>query len=1012
MKHQLRKVLAVGILAFWSGLSTLSMADDTTDAIRQAVNNCNTALTGAEQENIDATAEANKLEALLNKPAAPAAASGNVPGALVSTASLELIQTKEMLKFSASLQQQAREKLTSVETSPDSETARDRLKEAQDMMVMARKLTRRANAILRPASQPWFSGAKSAAIQLSGEGAALAQLRRAASVGQSAQGRVAFYEVSRDAPSYNENSMALTVPDGRTIDVRTLAAAFRSTVGPRVPLFRPVPAPDGTMQAVSLNPQAVEVLRNPQKRAELERVGGVELKVTLDLLEFLELPDFRKPGPALVIDQPVLLSLRALASAARPYAVNWGSLPEYLRFPGGLKRVVGFVLDPARQDIFLVGVSARLPGQRLDIDAIIIALRSVWMEGLTPSVSLDPLPEAPGGAQYSRIVGVPDTSIFARIMLDADYEMKRIMTGKRKINVPSYRNLLQLITALGDASESDRFWFFPVPLGAGDLQVSSTARTVLFNSGLTVLTESERLTAQGFEGTGKEGNQASRAAKLFTAALDTLEQSEEVSPKGIFSELHGLVDVVTLCEVWRKAGIDSPVLQDLSKLPVRRLEDTEAVPKYYPGVTVRATANGKDYQISGGVQARVRPTQRSLDRFRDRSTMALESAVDRFPRDGTITQPLAFRITLPKAGSANSQLERIMATGEAALAAGDYDKARTEFSEVTRKEPFNVGAWAYLGQAQSQLGQHQAAAVSIARARALEPMDEELRILALDIELCANPRLDLSSRDPSIRRTLGEDYVSRAIAALSAGRRTAATQLGDKAIVLNDENADAYYVRALSLGTSDGAMNDLGRAIERYRRRVRNSVANSDRLALARAIGRLAYLRAGNVDVTAAILDAGKANSALAALQRIVEDLSEARLLAPSDPLILTIEINTRVARALIYKAHGPDDPNTDALRDLADRLVDRYPDFPLGHHTRSLAYQVSGRSSEALAELTITIQQDPTFGHAYLERAQIYIGLGLCERARADAVQARKLKESGIEDIEWQIANCAKARS
>ena len=54
-------------------------------------------------------------------------------------------------------------------------------------------------------------------------------------------------------------------------------------------------------------------------------------------------------------------------------------------------RLVGDNLTSLKPgDMVLVGVPASLATRRIDIDALIVGLRSAWLEGQVPSVSLDP----------------------------------------------------------------------------------------------------------------------------------------------------------------------------------------------------------------------------------------------------------------------------------------------------------------------------------------------------------------------------------------------------------------------------------------------------------------------------------------------------------------------------------------------------------------------------------------------------------------------------------------------
>ena len=964
-------------------------------ALQNGVEGCTSGLGDSEKETKDADAEADAIRAALEKPAPPS--SDPIAEATVAAAKQEAQQAKELLGAAASLQQQARAKLATVAAASNPAEAQVRLREAQDMVALSRSMTRRARAITAP-ERGAAGGAGPAPLRLAGEGTAMRQLLQGNRIGQVPDGTSALRD-SKDVVDWNESTGVATVRGGYQVGTRSLTASFRSVTGSSAPLFqRAEPPAPGAPQTWRLSPQAEAALRDPRKRAELENVGGVELRVTLDLLEFHELAEFRKPGPALIVEQPVLVSLAALAAAARPFAARWDALPEAVRYPGAIERIVGFVLAPGGGDVLLAGVPARRPENRLELDDLVVGLRAVWQGGEVPGVSLDPSPDAPGGAQYPRVIGVPESSRFARVMLDADYAMKRIISGAQPIGVPGYTSLLRLrAAAAGGQAMRDRFWFFPVPLRAGDLQVSQGARTVLFNAGVQVLTEGQRLAAQGFTGTGAADPTASRAAELFTAALDELERSGEGGPPGVFAALHGLVDIVTLCTVWRGAGVDAAPLRALAALPVRKREGAQAVPKFYPGVTTSLETNGRVLTLSGGVHAKVRATQRSLERLRDRTLRSLEAAADAFPRDGRFAHAVALRMTIPRAGAGGRADERALGTAEAALAVGDYAQAREVFRRLAAQDPLNADLWARLALAQSQLGEHGAARASMARARALEPVDEDLRVLALEVTLRADPKAALASTDRAARRSLAEDYVMRAAAAMGAGDDAAAGRLAGTAAALDDANPDAFFVRAVSLPESARAIPDLQRAVERYRVRYKAAGADADALRLSHALGLLVGLQAQQA------VQAADGGATLEKLLRQLEDVRANQLL---DPGLHAAEVQTRIALEVWLRSRGRTG-NTDFMLEQANRLAERHPGYPMAYYYAALAYRIVGRSGDAIGALTGALKRDPTFARAYAERAELYADLGLCSRARADAAEARRWKVRDLAEMDQRLAKC-----
>jgi tetratricopeptide (TPR) repeat protein len=1001
--------LAAAFALLLAATAPAAPSEDTTrKAIGAAIETCTDDVLGLSTDAAEAQVATVKkrLEERKNQrapavpPAAPAPADPSPAAVVQAEAEIQWVKT---------LRAQAAQALQAARAAPDASVARVHLKDAQDKLQSARTMIARATERvgIEPAA-PGGGTPIAPRLDLHIENSAFRQLLRSAEAGQRAEGRAAVGE-SADARDYDAGAESLVVPGGRSIDVRTLRGAFRQVTGTAAPLFERVPEPGGGAPVYRLTAPAREALAAPATRAQLENVGGVELQVTLDLLGYLGLPDFRKRGPATFVESPVLVSLAELATRLQAHAGAWGELPEALRYPGGIERVHGFVLDAQRRDVVLVGARARGLETRLDVDLLIVALQSVWQEGLTPGVSLDALPENPGGPQYSRVIGVPPTSRFARVMLDADYAMKRVMMDDLRVTVPGFRSYAQVMAAQPSALPRERFWFYPAALGAGDVHVSATARTILFDTGVRLLTESQRVVAGGYVGTGDADQHALRAAESFTAAYDAIERAAAVEPRGIFVALHGLVDLVTTAKIWREMGLDYPALKVLAGLPVRRLQGAEAVPAYYPGVTrvYARTAIGQ-YTITGGVLARARASRRSLDRYRDVTTATLERAVDQFPRGQGFAQPLAFRFSLPRGGAdVRSDAEHLVIAGQAALVQGRYDDARSRLAAATAADPFDADAWAYLGQAQAMLNRHRDAAASVARALELEPTDTMLRLIALDVALRADSRLDLRAYDENVRRLLGEDYAAQAQAALGRSQIAEARRLADRALALSSDNADASAVRALTwpdLASADAAR-DWIEAIRGYRRRVRAGDDTAKR-PLAFALTMRAVLRLEHVELGPAAQDAGRAQQILDELQRVVDEAREARQLDDGEPLAPATEARARALRVAVFEARGQSG-NLAVARGLADATAARFADFSPAHFARAVVLRVADEPAGAVAALTETLRLDPTDGGALRLRAHLYAEAGRCTDARADLERARALGVSIAPAIREVVDRC-----
>ncbi|HWA97093.1 MAG TPA: DUF1598 domain-containing protein, partial [Pirellulales bacterium] len=518
----------------------------------------------------------------------------------------------------------------------------------------------------------------------------------------------------------------LTMDKGQTLTVEPLTTTLEQLpdTGIGTNFFQTVTTSEGA--AVRFDPAVVQVVNDPQHQQELEQIGGVKLQVTLDLLSYYGVPEFRRRGPVTVVKAPVLVSLRNLLEQARSFAdssEHWQQLPTDLRYPGSIERVHGFVLDDQRSDVVLVGSPAASEQTRIDIDCLVVGLRAAWRDGTVPTVSLDPVHGRPAGPQYSRVENVPFDSVFARIMLEADYAMKRITFGELDVGVAGFGEINWTMALQRDLTAS-RFWLSPMPLGPGDLHVSPTYRTLLFESRVRCLTEAKTCAGQW---SGQASANADQTAQLFTDVYPQLEASSLVEPAGIYRRMHGLVDLVTAGKILRDMRINYGTIREFVNLPVRVLSGEETTPRSYPGLDVAVGPPGINYRFRGGAMLESRLGRRSLDMYQDVTTMTLEQASNAFRTESKIAQQLDFSFCLPQSNDVSgSRIDLLMMKGWRAGGAEDYQTARDCFEAVTREDPFYAAAWSYLASAEAMLGHHDQAKAAMAEAVHLEPDDLSL----------------------------------------------------------------------------------------------------------------------------------------------------------------------------------------------------------------------------------------------------------------------------------------------
>lgn len=290
---------------------------------------------------------------------------------------------------------------------------------------------------------------------------------------------------------------------------------------------------------------------------------------------------------------------RAVSLSAISAAMRSGQMTAQAASLCGITRVAGYVVDEKSRDVVLVGkVDPSLPA--LHLDDFVVALRSTWMvysrvSGRTryysdPGCSIDPDPRvlaqlrdvrfqdvdyskpddykaaadrwrAVGSQpQKVRVVGVPFDSRFAKVMVDADYYMKRLVNGSVSLGIngfeslsDKYMNTRRARIRSGAADDGrtsiNRFWFSP-----GDVTYEDREGLVALTScPVRLLTEEEFLNAQGsVSGMGRPDAQAGAFAQSFTQHY-----GEIATLRPIYRELQGLFAFVGIARLMKDDRCDA-----------------------------------------------------------------------------------------------------------------------------------------------------------------------------------------------------------------------------------------------------------------------------------------------------------------------------------------------------------------------------------------------------------------------------------------------------------------------
>jgi hypothetical protein len=363
------------------------------------------------------------------------------------------------------------------------------------------------------------------------------------------------------------------------------------------------------------------------------------------LLQILK-KDVRKPAADLSRPAELrVVSLKGLeAAVADAVKNNHGVLPDEVRYLAGLQRIEYVFVYPEEGDIILagpgegwkvrddaviVGVTTDRPVMQLD--DLVVALRTAGGARETPiSCSIDPTPEGQKNldallAEFSRkrttfspeatkliekalgpqqitVTGLPPESHMARVLVAADFRMKRIAMhldpSPLPKELPSFLTMLQQKKA-ATKNMMPRWWLACnyEPLGKSPDGLAWELR----GPGVQCMTEDDFVAADGKrQGSGKKNDVAVNWANAMTEHYDALSQKDS-----IFGELRNVMDMCVIGALIEKEGLLSKAKLDL---PTLLGSDSELkLEKWNSPKTVATQSSfmksGREYIItaSGGV---------------------------------------------------------------------------------------------------------------------------------------------------------------------------------------------------------------------------------------------------------------------------------------------------------------------------------------------------------------------------------------------------------------------------
>lgn len=329
------------------------------------------------------------------------------------------------------------------------------------------------------------------------------------------------------------------------------------------------------------------------------------------------------------------VSLKQLESEIAAARAAGKPLPDAVRYMAGLQRVRFVLVYPDKQDIVLAGpaegwkvdslgsvVGATSGRPVLTLDDLMVALRVAESSNRSGiSCSIDPTPEGlqrmqqlsrklgsnpqvagrqmeeAVGLQTVSVTGVPATSHFARVIVAADFRMKRLAMNLEPAPIDGMPSFLSMIKRGSSQSLMPRFWLAPKyePLRRDNDGLAWEIR----GQAVRCLTEQEFLNSAGQkQHSGKSEPIAQKWVDTFTAKFEELAREDSS-----FGQLRNVMDLavvgalLTKERLNEKSGLQAPNLMGEQQL------DEYPAPRSVPSQASFVKA-GRSWvvSVSGGVQ--------------------------------------------------------------------------------------------------------------------------------------------------------------------------------------------------------------------------------------------------------------------------------------------------------------------------------------------------------------------------------------------------------------------------
>jgi hypothetical protein len=324
-------------------------------------------------------------------------------------------------------------------------------------------------------------------------------------------------------------------------------------------------------------------------QSALPEATGALAKLRTEQLE-------RIPADLTLLVETRKVSLRGLEAVLEDCARNNKPIPDAVKNLAGLQRIRYVFVYPEQKDIVLVGPGEgwKVDGRGnvvgittgrpvMQLDDLLVALRTAQAAAQGGiSCSIDPTPEGLTrlgavslngdrqavaqelakalGLQKITLRGVPETSHFARVLVAADYRMKRLGMNLDPSPVRGLPSYLQMVKSTSRTVASPRFWLEPKYDAL--LHDADGLAWELRGSGVKALTEEDFLTATGgLRHSGKASPLGQKWADNMTEKYAELAVADP-----IFGELQNCMELAIVGallvkeRLTEKAGYSMPTL--------------------------------------------------------------------------------------------------------------------------------------------------------------------------------------------------------------------------------------------------------------------------------------------------------------------------------------------------------------------------------------------------------------------------------------------------------------------